>query len=92
MNMNICSPYICFLDHLTDSKTLLPSQIGDSKVTKVLRRGPEAVHIVDKELTVGDDYKCEIDWKRRFDHMQQHSGSFYIIGAAICFCWFESLP
>jgi len=56
--------------------------IGDSKVTKVLRRGPEAVHIVDKELTVGDDYKCEIDWTRRFDHMQQHSAQHLLSAIA----------
>ena len=42
---------------------------------QVFRRGAEAVHITDSELTEGEEVKCNIDWTRRFDHMQQHSGT-----------------
>jgi len=47
--------------------------IGEAKVTQVLRKGADAVHITAQELTVGEEYPCTIDWSRRFDHMQQHS-------------------
>ena len=40
----------------------------------MLRRGTDAIHITDAALNVGDELKCVIDWQRRFDHMQQHSG------------------
>ena len=50
-------------------------KIGDVNVTRVLRRGLSAIHITDNALNVGDELKCIIDWQRRFDHMQQHSGN-----------------
>jgi alanyl-tRNA synthetase len=33
------------------------------------------------ELKTGDAVRCEIDWPRRFDHMQQHSGQ-HVLSAA----------
>ena len=54
---------------------ILISQIGPVKVNRVLRHGGDAVHITDNEVKEGEEYKCVIDWSRRFDHMQQHSGS-----------------
>ena len=27
----------------------------------------------------GSEFLCKINWKRRFDHMQQHSGTFQTI-------------
>lgn len=41
---------------------------------RVTRRGPEAVHFVQKELEPGASVLLSLDWERRFDHMQQHSG------------------
>lgn len=38
------------------------------------REGLECVHIVDCPLSAGSLVKVKVDWKRRFDHMQQHSG------------------
>ena len=38
------------------------------------RVGAAAVHYVEEELTEGSQVEVELDWKRRFDHMQQHSG------------------
>lgn len=49
-------------------------KIGEVSVQNVLRRGTDAIHITDAALNVGDELKCVIDWQRRFDHMQQHSG------------------
>lgn len=46
-------------------------------MTRVLRRGLNAIHVTDNALNIGDELKCIIDWQRRFDHMQQHSGIIY---------------
>lgn len=51
-------------------------------VIDVQRKGAEAhhfVHIASDELadslfTTGEAVNCAVDWTRRFDHMQQHSG------------------
>ena len=41
---------------------------------RVLRKGAKAVHYLDQPLEEGSEVHVEVDWKRRFDHMQQHSG------------------
>lgn len=41
---------------------------------RVTRRGPEAVHFVPAALEPGAEVLLSLDWERRFDHMQQHSG------------------
>ena len=40
------------------------------------RQGGKAVHFVtgDGPLEVGCEVEMSVDWERRFDHMQQHSG------------------
>ncbi|XP_031632208.1 alanyl-tRNA editing protein Aarsd1-B isoform X2 [Contarinia nasturtii] len=54
--------------------------MNDKPIIDVQRKGIEAHHFVcDSEtqsppFNVGDIVKCKIDWKRRHDHMQQHSG------------------
>ena len=47
--------------------------IGEARILDVRDDGQEIVHIVDRELPVGAVAGC-IDWARRFDHMQQHTG------------------
>jgi alanyl-tRNA synthetase len=47
--------------------------IGDARVFDVQDDGEDIVHVVDRELPAGEIYGC-IDWARRFDHMQQHTG------------------
>jgi len=39
-----------------------------------MRKGVEAVHYVDSALEVGEAVEVAVDWERRFDHMQHHSG------------------
>lgn len=39
------------------------------------------VHVVDRPLTPGETVRGEVDWARRFDHMQQHTGQ-HILSAA----------
>ena len=48
--------------------------IGDVPVIKVTRHGADAVHFVSSSLEVGPEVQLKLDWDRRFDHMQQHSG------------------
>ncbi|XP_072947294.1 alanyl-tRNA editing protein Aarsd1 [Epargyreus clarus] len=54
-----------------------PHDIGwlnDVEVVQVLRKGEEALHFTKQPLEVGAEVKQRVDWSRRFDHMQQHSG------------------
>ena len=48
-------------------------KLGDANVLDVRDDGDEVVHIVDRELQAGPVHGC-VDWPRRFDHMQQHTG------------------
>lgn len=56
--------------------------IGAAKVTDVEadERG-EVVHRTDAPLKPGETVHCEIDWPRRFDHMQQHGGEHILAGS-----------
>ena len=40
-------------------------------------------HIVEKPVENVENVTCKIDWNRRFDHMQQHSGE-HIISGILC--------
>ncbi len=48
-------------------------KIGDANVLDVRDEGDEILHIVDRRPSSPDVLGC-INWPRRFDHMQQHSG------------------
>ena len=58
------------------SRTCLP-QIAGVEVLRVTRRGPTAVHFLPAPLETGATVDMEVDWQRRFDHMQQHSGKYF---------------
>jgi alanyl-tRNA synthetase len=67
---------------ILDSTALYPTsggqphdggKLGDANVLEVRDEGEEIVHIVDRELSPGTVHGC-VDWPRRFDHMQQHTG------------------
>ena len=47
--------------------------IGEAKILDVRDEGDEITHVVDREVPIGIAAGC-IDWPRRFDHMQQHTG------------------
>jgi alanyl-tRNA synthetase len=56
--------------------------LGDASVLDVIDRDDERiVHVVDRPLTVGATVSGRIDWARRFDHMQQHTGQ-HVLSAA----------
>src|SRR5574337_409708 len=48
-------------------------KLGEARVVDVRDKGEEIVHIVDRPLERGPVCGC-VDWDRRFDHMQQHTG------------------
>ena len=51
-------------------------RLGAATVVDVLDEDERVAHICDTAVgyAVGDTVECAIDWDRRFDHMQQHSG------------------
>jgi alanyl-tRNA synthetase len=56
--------------------------IGDATVLDVIDRDDgEIVHVVDRSLAAGSAVAGAIDWDRRFDHMQQHTGQ-HVLSAA----------
>ncbi|XP_035658313.1 alanyl-tRNA editing protein Aarsd1-like [Branchiostoma floridae] len=57
-------------------------KINDVDVIRVTRKQNQAVHFVETPLEVGSEVKMEVDWTRRFDHMQQHSGQHLITAIA----------
>ncbi len=54
--------------------------LGDANVLDVRERGEAIVHLCDKALEPGTEVRGEIDWERRFDLMQQHSGEHMVSG------------
>ena len=57
--------------------------LGGVAVVDVHERGGVIVHTCDAPLEVGATVSGQIDWPRRFDHMQQHSGE-HIISGILC--------
>jgi alanyl-tRNA synthetase len=55
--------------------------IGSARVLDVQLEDDEVVHVLDAEPEAGT--RAEIDWQRRFDHMQQHSGQHLLSAAAV---------
>ena len=58
-------------------------RLGPVRVLDVHEKQGEILHSCDGPLTPGDVVHGEIDWPRRFDHMQQHSGE-HIISGLLC--------
>ncbi|MBD3413992.1 MAG: hypothetical protein GF421_06145 [Candidatus Aminicenantes bacterium] len=48
-------------------------QLSGIQVMDVFEENQEIIHVLDEELT-SQKVKGKIDWKTRFDHMQQHAG------------------
>eukprot|EP01062_Namystynia_karyoxenos_P036199 TRINITY_DN26365_c0_g1_i1.p2 TRINITY_DN26365_c0_g1~~TRINITY_DN26365_c0_g1_i1.p2 ORF type:complete len:447 (+),score=177.28 TRINITY_DN26365_c0_g1_i1:53-1393(+) len=49
-------------------------RIGDALCANVQRVGMEVWHLCDKAVEPGAAVAAAVDWDRRWDHMQQHSG------------------
>ena len=57
--------------------------LGGVHVLDVQEKNGEVVHLCDAPLTVGAAVDGRLDWVRRFDHMQQHSGE-HIVSGILC--------
>ena len=57
--------------------------LGGAQVTDVQEQEGVILHTCSKALAVGEAVHGEIDWPRRFDHMQQHSGE-HIVSGMLC--------
>ena len=58
-------------------------RLGSEPVLDVQERNGVIRHTCAHSLTVGVPVHGEIDWARRFDHMQQHSGE-HIVSGMLC--------
>ncbi|MBR2889705.1 MAG: alanyl-tRNA editing protein [Oscillospiraceae bacterium] len=54
--------------------------LGTAAVLDVRERGEDILHLCDSPLAVGTEVTGIIDWDRRFDQMQQHSGEHILSG------------
>ena len=54
--------------------------LADANVLAVWEAGEEIIHLCHKALAVGATVKGVIDWQRRFDLMQQHTGEHILSG------------
>ena len=54
--------------------------LGDVKVKEVHEKDGELLHYTDKPLEAGTEVQGRINWARRFDLMQQHSGEHMVSG------------
>ena len=57
--------------------------LGTASVLDVCEKDGVIIHTCDKALAVGETVHGKIDWLRRFDHMQQHSGE-HIASGMLC--------
>lgn len=56
--------------------------LGDAQVIEVVDDEALGVrHVVDRAVTEGTEVAGHIEWRRRFDHMQQHTGQ-HVLSAA----------
>ena len=57
--------------------------LGGARVTDTREKNGEIVHLCDGPLPVGEAVEGVVDWARRFDFMQQHSGE-HIVSGILC--------
>ena len=57
--------------------------LGGAQVTDVHEKNGVVFHTCDKAVEIGSTVTGTLDWARRFDHMQQHSGE-HIISGILC--------
>ena len=57
--------------------------LGEARVLDVHEKDGVVTHLCDRALSAGAEVSGHIDWARRFDHMQQHSGE-HIISGLLC--------
>src|SRR5262245_13485481 len=55
--------------------------LGTVNVVDTIDQDNDVLHVLSAPLTTGVHVRGEIDWTRRFDHMQQHTGQ-HVLSAA----------
>jgi alanyl-tRNA synthetase len=56
--------------------------LGEARVLEVLESDAgDVLHVLDREVAPGARVRGRVDWPRRFDHMQQHTGQ-HLLSAA----------
>ena len=57
--------------------------LGEATVVEVIEREDDGaiLHVIDRRLDPGASVRGRIDWARRFDHMQQHTGQHMLSAA-----------
>ena len=60
--------------------------LGDAAVVDVVDADGEVVHVLSSPLPEGATVRGQIDWARRFDHMQQHTGQHVLSAALVRVC------
>src|SRR5450432_1567233 len=55
--------------------------LGAAKVLDTQEHAGEVLHLLDRPLALGSVIDAQVDWPRRFDHMQQHHGQ-HLLSAA----------
>lgn len=61
-----------------DAGSILLSDETTIPVKQVLRQGLNAVHVTPQPVEVGSEVTLKVDWDRRIDIMQQHTGQHLI--------------
>jgi Ser-tRNA(Ala) deacylase AlaX len=51
-------------------------KINSTNVIYTYREGEKAIHFCEDKIETGVTAEIAIDWDRRFDHMQQHTGKY----------------
>lgn len=64
--------------------------IDDIPVLDVLQEDGEILHKVER-FPEKEEVACRLDWDRRFDHMQQHSGQHLLSAMCLAICKAETL-
>ena len=86
-----CTPVDGGFDVELDETVLFPTgggqphdtgSIGGIAVTDVVEDGERVLHRTKESIVVGSAVEVLVDWPRRFDHMQQHSGEHILSFAA----------
>ena len=63
--------------YVVNTMSVFIFQINGIPVERITRRGAEAVNFVTEEIPADTEVEMKVDWSRRFDNMQQHSGMEY---------------
>ena len=54
--------------------------LGGARVCDVRRKNGQVIHYVDRALGAGETVTGKLDWERRFDNMQNHTGEHLFSG------------